>query len=138
MQQSLILNLNKMKKLKISYWATTSLLSLMMAFSAFSYLTSADMIKAFQFLGFPGYFRIELAVAKIIGVIMVLVPAVPARIKEWAYAGFGIVFISAMVAHISSGDAAGATAPLVAMILLITSYITYHKLKTYDKLSLAV
>jgi DoxX-like family len=127
-----------MKKNKIAWWATTGLLSLMMAFSAFSYITSAEMIKAFQFLGFPGYFRIELAVAKIIGVIVLLVPAVSARVKEWAYAGFGIVFISAIVAHISSGDVAGTTAPLVAMILLTTSYITYHRLKTYDKLSLAV
>jgi hypothetical protein len=127
-----------MKKIKIAYWATTGLLSLMMAFSAFSYITSADMIKAFQFLGFPSYFRIELAVAKIIGVIVLLVPAMPARVKEWAYAGFGIVFISAVVAHISSGDVAGAIAPLVAMILLATSYITYHRLKTYDKLSPAV
>jgi DoxX-like family len=118
-----------MKRIKITYWITTSLLSLMMAFSALSYLTSADMVKAFQFLGFPGYFRIELAVAKIIGVIVLLVPAMPARIKEWAYAGFGIVFISAMVAHISSGDATGAIAPLVAMILLATSYVTYHRLK---------
>jgi DoxX-like family len=127
-----------MKKIKIAYWATTGLISLMMAFSAFSYITSADMIKAFQFLGFPNYFRIELAVAKIIGVIVLLVPAMPARVKEWAYAGFGIVFISAIVAHISSGDGAGATAPSVAMILLTTSYITYIRLKTYDKLSPAV
>jgi hypothetical protein len=125
-----------MKKFKIAYWASTALVALMMAFSAFSYLTSADMVKAFQFLGFPSYFRIELAVAKFIGVIVLVIPAIPARIKEWAYAGFGIVFISAIVAHTASGDGAGATAPLVAMVILSISYISFHKLKTYDKLSI--
>jgi len=28
----------------------------------------------------------------------------PARIKEWVYAGFGIAMVSALVAHISSHD----------------------------------
>jgi hypothetical protein len=127
-----------MKKFKIAYWATTAIISLMMAFSAFSYLSSPDMVKAFQFLGFPSYFRVELATAKFIGVLILLIPAIPARVKEWAYAGFGIVFISAVVAHISSGDNGGAIAPIVAMIILSISYITYHRLKAYDKLSVAV
>jgi hypothetical protein len=29
---------------------------------------------------------------------------VPARLKEWAYAGFAIRLVSALVAHLSIGD----------------------------------
>jgi len=33
-----------------------------------------------------------------------LVPLVPARLKEWAYAGFAINLVSALIAHFSVGD----------------------------------
>lgn len=126
-----------MKKIKTTYWAATAILSIMMAFSAFSYLSSEEMVKAFQHLGFPTYFRIELAVAKIIGVILLVVPAINSRLKEWAYAGFVIVLISASIAHIVSDGVPAAIAPFVSLILLITSYITYHRLKIYDKINVA-
>ena len=41
----------------------------------------------FVHLGFPRYFRIELSWIKIAG-LLVLAGARPARLKEWAYAGF--------------------------------------------------
>ena len=116
-----------MKTLKISYWATTGVVGLMMAYSAFSYLTNPDMKQAFHEIGFPDYFRVELAVAKLIGVVLLLAP-VPARYKEWAYAGFFIIFISAFIAHTSVGDpVSNRMAPLIFLALLLVSYITYHK-----------
>ncbi|MGZ8781271.1 MAG: DoxX family protein [Thermoanaerobaculia bacterium] len=39
--------------------------------------------EAFAHLGFPDYFRVELSWAKLLGVVLLLVP-VPARLKEWA------------------------------------------------------
>ena len=123
-----------MKKIKIIYWVSTVMIAIMMVFSAFSYLTSDAMEKIFQHLGFSGSFRIELAVAKILGVIMIILPVVHPRIKEWAYAGFTIVFISAVVAHLSSGDGmAIASFPIVMLGILSVSYISYHKLIAYDK-----
>jgi DoxX-like family len=120
-----------MKKFKLIYWITTVLTALMMAFSAFAYLTSDEMVQAFQHLGFPSYFRIELAVAKIIGVLILVIPAVTGRIKEWAYVGFTIVFVSAFICHIAVGDGFGvASFPLVSLVILATSYFFYHKLET--------
>ena len=83
-----------MKKDKVIYWLSTGLLALMMVFSAFSYLTKPEMAAAFQHLGFPPYFRVELAVAKLLGALVLLLPVVPAHLKDWAYAGFGFTFIS--------------------------------------------
>jgi hypothetical protein len=63
-----------MKATKITYWVTTSIISLMMTYSAFAYLTKPEMAQAFKHLGFPDYFRIELAIAKVIAAILLLVP----------------------------------------------------------------
>ena len=41
--------------------------------------------------------------AKLLGVVLLLAP-VPARLKEWAYAGFAINLASALIAHLSVGD----------------------------------
>jgi hypothetical protein len=57
----------------------------------------------FTQLGFPAYFRVELSWAKLLGVLLLLAP-VPARLKEWTYAGFAITLGSALIAHFSLGD----------------------------------
>lgn len=109
---------------KIGYWIATGLFSLMMVGSAIAYLTGApQMISAFQHLGYPSYFRVLLGVAKILGVVALLLPFTPKVLREWAYAGFGFTLVSAAVSHAASGDAAGQVAgPGVALVLLIASY----------------
>jgi uncharacterized membrane protein YphA (DoxX/SURF4 family) len=117
-----------MKKIKITYWITTGIVGLMMTYSAYAYLTNDTAKQGFHHLGYPDYFRIELAICKLIGVILLIAP-IAARFKEWAYAAFTIVFISAFIAHTASGDpVANRMMPVIFMAILITSYITYHKL----------
>ena len=111
---------------KILYWVPTALVSAMMLMSAFMYFTKPEMAEAFKHLGFPDFFRVELGTAKILGVAALLIPMVPARIKEWAYFGFALVFFSAVLAHNNVGD--NVTMPLVALALLVVSYVYYHKL----------
>ena len=101
----------------------------MMLFNAAQYLFNPQLIKDFIHLGFPDYFRIELAFAKTIGALVLIIPKIPIRIKEWAYAGFGITFISASIAHYSSGDSIGHMIfPLVFLVILVFSNIYLHKL----------
>ena len=117
-----------MKTTKITYWAATAIVSLMMTYSGYMYLTSPEIAQAFHHLGFPDYFRVELAIAKLIGAVLLLAP-VGARIKEWVYAGFGITFISAFIAHTASGDPISFRAmTVIFLLLLVGSYITNHKL----------
>jgi uncharacterized MnhB-related membrane protein len=117
-----------MKKNKIIYWISTGVISAMMLFSAMGYFTNEDMKNAFVHLGFPSYFRIELGIAKVIGGIVLLVPMMPFKLKEFAYAGFGIVFISAIIAHLASGDAVSAAImPVVMSVILCVSYMYYKK-----------
>jgi uncharacterized membrane protein YphA (DoxX/SURF4 family) len=115
------------KALKITYWTTTGIFSAMMLFSAFLYLTGPQMEEAFRHLGFPSYFRVELALFKIIGVVFLLFP-LSNRLKEWAYAGFFITLISAFTAHFCSGDGPDKyMAPVIFAVILLASYWTLQK-----------
>jgi hypothetical protein len=88
---------------RIAYWIITTLFCLQIGFTAFAQLTLPQVAEAFTHLGFPGYFRVELALAKLLGIAVLLAPA-PARLKEWAYAGFAITLASALIAHFAVGD----------------------------------
>lgn len=120
-----------MKKTNIIYWTTTGIVGAMMMFTALNYLTNEEMKNAFVHLGFPSYLRIELAVAKIIGALILVIPIFRKLIKVAAYAGFTIVFVSAFVAHTAIGDPAkAAIMPLIFLGILLVSYIYYIKLKS--------
>ena len=102
----------------IVYWIVTALFCLEMGFTAWYMLAVLPAgAQAITRLGFPPYFRVELAWAKLIGVVALLAP-VPARLKEWAYTGFAINLVSALIAHLSMGDAPDALAPSAATSVL--------------------
>src|SRR5712671_3254669 len=115
------------------YWTTTALVSAVMVFSIVSF-TFLDHVPfpegGFVHLGLPGYFRTELTIAKALGVLALLVPGVPAKVKEFAYFGFGITLLSASFAHFSSGDARISVLfvldPLVFLGVLIVSYVYFN------------
>jgi hypothetical protein len=88
----------------IFYWIATTLFCLQIGFTAYAQLRLPQVAQAFTHLGFPAYFRIELSWAKFAGVAALLLPMVPARLKEWAYAGFAITLASALIAHLAVGD----------------------------------
>ena len=87
----------------VAYWIATALFCLQIGFTAYAQLCLPQVAEAFTHLGFPAYFRVELSWAKLLGVLLMLAP-VPARLKEWAYAGFAITLASALVAHLAVGD----------------------------------
>ena len=91
------------RAMTIAYWVVTALFSLQVGFTAYAQLRLPQVAEAFTHLGFPAYFRVELSLAKFIGLVLLLVP-VPSRLKEWAYAGFAIDLASALIAHFAVGD----------------------------------
>ena len=113
----------------ITYWVTTGAVCAVMAFSAVNFNLQeplGPMKGAFTHLGYPGYFRIELTVAKALGLLALLVPGVPRRAKEFAYFGFGITLVSASIAHFSVGDPAlFVIDPLLFLSALIASYVLF-------------
>src|SRR6478609_3063698 len=95
------------KGMVLGFWIATALLCLQMSFTAYAQLRLPQVAAAFTHLGFPAYFRVELSWAKLLGVVLLLSP-VPARVKEWAYAGFCFDLGSAVLAHLAVGDGAQA------------------------------
>src|SRR5512134_3463147 len=87
----------------IGFWIVTALFCLQIGFTAYAQLRLPQVAEAFANLGFPASFRVELAWAKLFGVLLLLAPA-PARLKECAYAGFAVALGSALIAHLSVGD----------------------------------
>ncbi len=117
-----------MKRNKIIYWISTGFFCAFLLLTSISYLTDPNFVDIFKHLGFPQYFRIELAIAKILGVLLLLIPQVPSKVKEWVYVGFGITLVSGAVAHLNSGDPFGYIANVLFwFILLAISYIYRHK-----------
>jgi uncharacterized membrane protein YphA (DoxX/SURF4 family) len=112
----------------IVFWIATALFCLQMGFTAYAQLRLPQVAEMFNHLGFPAYFRVELSWAKLLGVALLLAP-VPARLKEWAYAGFAINLGSAIIAHLAMGDGPEAWGWAAATgVLWALSYFFWRRL----------
>jgi hypothetical protein len=126
---------NEMKAstgLIVCFWIFTALFCLEMIFTAYyELLRMPEAAQAFTRLGFASNaFRVELSWAKIVGVVALLIPIVPARVKEWTYAGFAINLVSALIAHSSISDRPAAFVPsALTSVLWGLSYFFWRKLQ---------
>src|SRR3984893_19112251 len=116
---------------KTIYWVSTGIVCAVMVFSAVNFNLSnpvGPMKGAFAHLGYPNYFKIELTVAKVLGVLALLTRGMPRTIRNFAYAGFTITLISASIAHFSSGDTLMFIVdPLMFLAALAVSYSYSNK-----------
>ena len=119
----------------IVYWIVTALFCLQMSFTAYAEVALPQVAEAFTHLGFPAaYFRVELSLAKLLGVLLLLAP-MPARLKEWAYAGFAINLASALIAHVAVGDGPEAWGWAAATgVLWGLSYFSWRRLQATRRL----
>lgn len=118
-----------MKSAKIIFWVSTTLIFLFEG--VMPALTSqTEMAKeGIRHLGYPDYFGVMLTVFKVLGALVLIIPQIPARVKEWAYAGFTFDFLSAFFSNWAVDGLKGLTFfPLVVLAVLIVSYINYHKI----------
>jgi DoxX-like family len=123
------LRMPRTKGIVIGFWSVTALFCLQISFTAYAQLRLPQVAEAFHHLGFPAYFRVELAWAKLLGVVLLFAP-VPARLKEWAYAGFAINLGSALIAHLAVGDGPEACAWAVGTgVLWGLSYFFWRRLQ---------
>lgn len=120
-----------MKKEKIIFWTATIIIALFEG--VMPALTSQTELakEGIRHLGYPEYFGNTLVIFKVIGVLILVFPQAPKRVKEWAYAGFAFNFIFATISHGAVDGINGQTFfPLLVLGILVVSYVYYHKLNT--------
>ena len=119
-----------MKTTKITYWTATIIIFLLDGLVPALTSNTELARQGISHLGYPDYFRVMLTIFKIIGAIVLVMPVIKARFKEWAYVGYGINFICAAASHIAvDGFRGQAIFPLIAFVILTASYVSYHKLQ---------
>ncbi|ELR71208.1 hypothetical protein C900_03012 [Fulvivirga imtechensis AK7] len=126
-----------MRKEKTIYWIATGIIFLFEAVMPALTSHTELAVEGIRHLGYPDYFRIQLTVFKVLGGLALILPMVPARVKEWAYAGFSITFISAFVGHwVVDGLGIQTIFPLIIFGIMILSYQYYHKIKDQKSIAL--
>ena len=118
-----------MKKHKIIFWVSTTLIFLFEG--VMPALTSQTELakEGIRHLGYPQYFGNALVVFKVLGTLVLMIPGLNKRLKEWAYAGFAFDFIFASISHFAvDGIGFQSFFPLIIMGILALSYNSYHKL----------
>ena len=118
-----------MKKTNIYYWIFTGLFAAFMLFTAIPNImldkASVEMIG--KQMGFPNYFIRFIGIAKVLGIIAVLVPGFP-RLKEWAYAGLFFDLVGAVYGMVVSFPVApDLLFMVIPFALFALSYFFYHK-----------
>ena len=119
-----------MKTTKIIFWISTTIIFLFEG--VMPALTSQTEIakEGIRHLGYPDYFGVILTIFKVLGAIILIVPKLPRRMKEWAYAGFAFDFIFAFVSHWAVDGISGqAFFPLIVFAVLVISYWQYNKIQ---------
>jgi hypothetical protein len=126
---------NSGKKTKILFWVTTIIIFLIEGVIP-AFTSQTELAKeGIRHLGYPSYFGNALVVFKVLGALALIIPQVPKRIKEWAYAGFAFDFIFASISHAAiDGMDFQTFFPLIFLGLLVVSYISYHKLNPLNNL----
>lgn len=92
-------------------------------------------VDIFKRLGFPPYLLPFIGLAKILGVVVILLPMFQ-NPKEWAYAGLVFDLIGALYSHISVGDRFGDWIfAIVGLLLVLFSYALYRWKITYREVT---
>ncbi len=118
------------KRINIAYWIVTGLFSTFMVFSSIGNIMVNEESIAFVHdgLGYPVYFIAWIGWAKVLGALAIILPMVPARVKEWAYFGLFIDLATATYSFIAThAPVQGWTFMLLFIAVLVLSYYLYHR-----------
>jgi len=121
-----------MKKNKIIFWVATIIILLWEGVMPLGTLLFAPeyVNVGTKPLGYPDYFSYTLIIFKVLGVVAISFPRTPAKLKEWAYAGFTFSLIFAFISHAYVDQNIGfMLMPLVVLGILAISYIYNNKIQ---------
>lgn len=123
-----------MKKNKIIFWISSSIIFLWEGL-----MPLATLLFAHEYfnagtkpLGYPDYFAYALIIFKVLGASAVMLPQLPGKLREWAYAGLTFNLIFAVISHVAVDKNIGfILMPVVVGAILAVSYIYNAKIRKY-------
>jgi hypothetical protein len=116
------------KTINIIFWISTVLIVIFEGIIPVLSFQTELAKEGIRHLGYPDYFGVMLVGFRVVGVVILIFPQVPARIKEWAYAGFVIEFLSASISYlVVDGLGFYSFLPIIIMAVLLASYFSFHK-----------
>lgn len=128
-----------MKRNKIIFWLTTCFI-----FAFEGLMPLSTLLFATQYfnagtkpLGYPDYFAYALIIFKVLGATALIIPRLPSRVTEWAYAGLAFNLIFAVISHaVVDGTIGSILTPVIVGGILVLSYIYHLKIRTSDQIRL--
>lgn len=119
-----------MKKNRIIFWIATIIILLWEGVMPLGSLLFApdQATVGTRPLGYPDYFAYALIICKVLGALAISIPSVPAKLREWAYAGLTFNLIFAFISHAAVDQNIGfMLLPLVILGILAISYVYSRK-----------
>lgn len=82
-------------------------------------------------LGYPDYFAYSLIICKTLGATALMLPKLPSKLREWAYAGLTFNLIFAVISHIVvDKNIMNMLMPIIVGGILAESYLYNQKLQS--------
>lgn len=114
---------------RIIYWTSTIFIFLFEGVMPALFSQSELGKEGVRHLGYPDYFGLALVFFKVGGSILMVIPNLPKRVKEWVYAGFVFDFVFACISHWAVDGMGFQTGmPLIILGILMLSYTYYHRI----------
>ena len=123
-----------MKKNKIIFWISTSIIFLWEGLMPLGTLLFAPEYAnaGTKPLGYPDYFAYALIICKVLGATAIMIPKLPVKLREWAFAGLAFELIFATYSHIVvDGNIGFIMLPVIIGIILAVSYIYKNKINSH-------
>lgn len=124
-----------MKKNKLIFWTATIILILWEGVMPLGTMLFAPVYVSAgtKPLGYPDYFAYLLIICKVLGILAISLPKIPAKLREWAYAGLTFSLIFAFISHACVDRNVGfMLMPLVVLAILAVSYRYSPKIRTHN------
>lgn len=121
-----------MKKNKVIFWIATGIIVLWEGVMPLGTMLFAPeyVNMGTKPLGYPDYFAYTLIICKVLGTFAISYVKIPAKLKEWAYAGLTFNLIFAFISHACVDRNIGfMLMPLVVLGILAVSYFYNNKIQ---------
>lgn len=119
----------KLTSTKTIYWIGAALTSLWFGTSGICELTKNKLVWDITLqLGYPPYFIYVLGVAKLAGIVILLIPNRLLRLKEWVFAGIFFDIIFAFFSKLIVIGLPETIDAIVAFLIVATTYLMFRRI----------